>query len=47
MCWNYFASGHGKEEVNGACTFVKHKIHKEQIKPQACKLQNAHVVTFC
>jgi hypothetical protein len=28
--------------------FFKHEIHKEQIKAQACKLQNAHdVVGFC
>jgi hypothetical protein len=47
MRWNYFASGHGKGEVDGAGTFLKRKIHKEQIRPQACKLQNTHVVTFC
>jgi hypothetical protein len=28
--------------------FLKHDIHKKQIKAQACKLQNAHdVVGFC
>jgi hypothetical protein len=47
MCWNYFASGHGKGEVDGGSTFLERKIHKEQIKPQTCKIQNAHVVTFC
>jgi hypothetical protein len=35
MCWNCFASGHGKGEVDGASTFLEHKIHKEQIKRQA------------
>jgi hypothetical protein len=35
MCWNYFAFGHGKEEVDGVGAFMKHKIHMEQIKPQA------------
>jgi len=48
MCWNYFASGHGKGEVDNVSALLKHKIHKEQIKPQARKLQNAHdVVNFC
>jgi len=23
MCWNYFASGHGKGEVDGACALLK------------------------
>jgi hypothetical protein len=48
MCWNYFASGHGKGEVDGASALLKHEIRKEKIKPHACKLQNAKdVVTFC
>jgi hypothetical protein len=48
MCWNYFANGHGKGEVDGASGLLKCEIHKEQIKPHACKLQNAKdVVTFC
>jgi hypothetical protein len=47
MCWNYFASGHGKGKVDGADALVKCKIHKEQIKPHACKLKNVKDVTFC
>ncbi len=48
MCWNYFASDHGKGRVDGECTLLKCEIHKNQIKAQAIKLQNAHdVVTFC
>jgi hypothetical protein len=48
MCWNYFASGHGKGKVDSVGALLKCKIHKEQIKPHACKLQNAkNVVTFC
>jgi hypothetical protein len=39
MCWNYFASGHGKGKVDSASAFLKRKICKEQIKPHACKLQ--------
>jgi hypothetical protein len=48
MCWNFFAFGHGKDGVEGACALLKHEIHKEKIKPHAMRLQNAHdVVTFC
>ncbi len=48
MCWNYFASGHGKGEVDNACALLKCKIRKEQMKSQAHKLQNAHdVENFC
>jgi hypothetical protein len=48
MCWNYFAFDHGKGRVDGEDTLLKHEIHKDQIKAQAIKLQNAHdVVTFC
>jgi len=48
MSWNYFANGHGKEEVDNVSALLKYEIHKEQIKPQAHKLQNAHdVVNFC
>jgi hypothetical protein len=48
MCRNYFASGHGKEKVDSASALLKRKIRKEQIKPHACKLQNAKdFVTFC
>jgi hypothetical protein len=29
MWWNYFASGHGKGEVNWAGALLKHEIWKE------------------
>jgi hypothetical protein len=35
MCWNYFAFGHCKGEVDGVGAFMRHKIHMEQINPQA------------
>jgi hypothetical protein len=41
MSWNYFATGHGKGEVDGACSLVLKKLWKEQIKPQGLKIQNA------
>jgi hypothetical protein len=48
MCWNFFTYGHGKGEVDSACVLLKRKIRKEQIKPHAMRLQNAHdVVIFC
>ncbi len=46
MCWNYFASGHGKGEVDGAGALLKWEICKEHIKPQAHRPQNAHDVNF-
>jgi hypothetical protein len=46
MCWNYFASGHGKGEVDGAGTFLKCKIHKEQIKSQAYASYKIHMLHF-
>jgi hypothetical protein len=48
MIWNYFASGHGKGEIDGASALLKHEIHKEQFRPQAQNLVNAHdIVIFC
>jgi hypothetical protein len=48
MCWNYFASGRGKGEVDGACALLKREICKEHIKPQARRPQNAQdIVSFC
>jgi hypothetical protein len=41
MSWNYFGSGHGKGEVDGASALLKRQIRIEQIKPQGRKLQNA------
>jgi hypothetical protein len=46
MCWNYFAFGHGKGEVDSEGVLLKREICKEQIKPQAQWLQNAHDVHF-
>jgi hypothetical protein len=41
MIWNFFATGHGKREVDGTGVLLKWEVHKEQIKPQGKKLQNA------
>ncbi len=41
ILWNYFAIGHGKGEVDGACALLKRELRKEQIKPQGVKIQNA------
>jgi hypothetical protein len=47
MSWNYFGSGHGKGEVDGARALLKRQIRTEQIKPQGRKLQNAaEIVEF-
>lgn len=41
MLWNYFATGHGKGEVDGAGALFKRELRKEQIKPNGQKLQCA------
>jgi hypothetical protein len=47
MPWNYFATGHGKWEVDGAGALFKREVRKEQIKLDATKLQNTtEVVAF-
>ncbi len=47
MSWNYFASGHGKGEVDGAGALLKRELYKEQLKPNGRQLQcAAHVVRF-
>jgi hypothetical protein len=47
MCWNYFGSGHGKEEVDGAGALLKREIRNEQMKVDGRKLQNAaEIVQF-
>jgi hypothetical protein len=33
MVWNFFATCHGKGEVDGARVLLKIKVQKEQIKP--------------
>jgi hypothetical protein len=35
MIWNYFSTGHGKGEVDGASALLKREIRKKQIKPNA------------
>jgi hypothetical protein len=47
MSWNYFASGHGKGEVDGAGALLKQEIRADQLKPDGAKLQNAfEIVEF-
>jgi len=47
MCWNYFAFGHGKREVDGPGALLKRDLYKEQIKPNGRQLQSAsQVVRF-
>jgi hypothetical protein len=47
MSWNYFGSGHGKGEVDGAGALLKREIQNEQLKPGGLKLQNAaEIVQF-
>jgi hypothetical protein len=47
MTWNFFATGHGKGEVDGAGALFKREVCLEQIKPQGLKLQNTtEVVAF-
>lgn len=41
LAWNYFATGHGKGEVDGAGALLKRELRKEQMKPNAMKIQNA------
>ena len=47
MSWNYFGSGHGKGEVDGASALLKREIRMEQLKPDGRKLQSAaEIVQF-
>jgi hypothetical protein len=47
MMWNFFATRHGKGEVDGAGALFKQEVRSEQIKPHGLKLQNiAEVVAF-
>ena len=47
IVWNYFASGHGKGEVDGAGALMTREIQTEQMKPNGEKLQNAQeIVSF-
>ena len=47
MLWNYFASGHGKGEVDGAGALLKREVRKEQLKPHGRSIQNAEqMVSF-
>ncbi len=40
LTWNFFATRHGKGEVDGARVLLKWEIKKEQIKPRGMKIQN-------
>jgi hypothetical protein len=42
MFWNYFATRHGKGETDGASSLLERELHKEQIKTQGFKIQNAN-----
>jgi hypothetical protein len=44
MVWNFFATGHGKGEVDGTGALLKREVKAEQIKPQRMKLQNAREI---
>jgi hypothetical protein len=47
MTWNYFATGHGKGEVDGVGVLLKQKLRKEKMKPCGMKIQNVHeAVTY-
>jgi hypothetical protein len=41
LTWNFFASGHGKGEVDGVSALCKREIRTEQMKPNAQRLQDA------
>jgi hypothetical protein len=41
LIWNFFATGHGKGEVDKVGALVKHEVRKKQIKPTRRKIQNA------
>ena len=44
MQWNYFGSGHGKGEHDGAGAVIKRALTSEQLDNKGAKLQNAHDV---
>jgi hypothetical protein len=45
--WNYFASGHGKGEVDGAGALLKRELRKEQMKPDGMQIHNSlEAVTY-
>jgi hypothetical protein len=47
LIWNFFATGHGKGEVDGAGALLKKEIFKKHIKLKGNKIQNvAEVVAF-
>ena len=44
MQWNYFGSGHGKGEHDGAGAVINRALTMEQLDNKGVKLQNAHDV---
>jgi hypothetical protein len=47
MLWNFFATCHGKGEVDGARALFKREAKKEQLKSKGQKIQNViKVVAF-
>jgi hypothetical protein len=47
LIWNFFATSHGKGEVDKARALLKSEVRKEQIKPIGRKIQNAtEVIAF-
>jgi DNA-binding protein len=47
LIWNFFATSHGKGEVDGVRALLKCEVRKEQIKPNGRQIQNVvEVVAF-
>jgi hypothetical protein len=46
MTWNFFASSHGKGEVDGVGTLCKWEILQEWVKLNGLKLQNVREVVL-
>ncbi|MCO5599393.1 hypothetical protein L7F22_053495 [Adiantum nelumboides] len=44
MLWNFFGTGHGKGEHDGAGAVIKRALTAEQLDANGAKLQNAHDV---
>jgi hypothetical protein len=47
LCWNFFAIGPGKGEVDETGALLKQEVRKEQLKPDGLKLQNcSEIIKF-